>query len=875
MSGCKKSDNPVGPDLGGNSINIKTGASIDAISQTVSTAGGSVIYNKSGDPLSGLEIDIAPNSFTSNVNIQISYSPITSHNFGQHFNPITPLIKIKSNFSNSDNLIRIKVPISLPQGSFAMGFAYDETTGKIEGLPIEDLGTNYVVVDTRSLTSNSSLSKGSNYNDVGAVENLVICSAFESIINNQTILSTGFSPGVDDWEFINWGSYISPMGHCAGQSLSAIWYYMEKKLKGSKSLFHAYDNLCQNTFPNFMWMDNPQGYRFSSSVQEDFKWDSFRISPIVKSLFGKLNWYAFILSMMNTGEPQLVELYTPSSNEGHAMIVYKIDVQNGILYVADPNYPNNRDLKGNETIRMINYSNGQFSPYSSAVNAGAAGLNFTLIQYFGKRSLINWSQVGNRFTEFENGIVGNDRFPAYELFINSTNGLPLQNNYYSSSNQMNIVCKSSACETSISGTDHLQQFLVYSSLGGKIAEATSSSSGIATINLRNGKNHLGFYIMGMKATGSYYVDFKWLDINYNVLYVNPASLKGIPNTDYTFYAITYKSIPSSAKLVWNFGDNTPEVTKLNDTTIVHKFQYDGTYTVSVKLTDNSTGTLIGSAYSTATISSNYSTLFIDPEHLYGQPNTAYQFKARTDKDLPPNVKFVWDFGDGSPEITKINDTTVTYTYTSTTNRDYNIFVQMYDNSTNTYIKSAYATVTIASGTLATIKNSAWVGLDFIGDFTFSGAWSNNLSLAQYLNLQSNQYTFTWTGNKFVFSYSVTKSGYFEFGDTGIITGQLQGEVSSDGTTILSANGYQYISNPTNTDSIIYKIDLNNLQYNSTLGNTVDYQASGPSVATRINSVDIRRKTWNDTYHQWSTIYLKSINYNSYDTAFLTITFFAQ
>jgi hypothetical protein len=50
--------------------------------------------------------------------------------------------------------------------------------------------------------------------------------------SNQTIISTGFTPGVDDWEFTNFGSYISP-GVIARSSISAMWYYYEKKLKGS------------------------------------------------------------------------------------------------------------------------------------------------------------------------------------------------------------------------------------------------------------------------------------------------------------------------------------------------------------------------------------------------------------------------------------------------------------------------------------------------------------------------------------------------------------------------------------------------------------------------------------------------------------------
>ncbi|MBK7303284.1 MAG: hypothetical protein IPI90_08535 [Saprospiraceae bacterium] len=41
---------------------------------------------------------------------------------------------------------------------------------------------------------------------------------------------SGFRPGIDDWEYPNQGSYIDLEGHCAGQSLTAMWYYHIRKL---------------------------------------------------------------------------------------------------------------------------------------------------------------------------------------------------------------------------------------------------------------------------------------------------------------------------------------------------------------------------------------------------------------------------------------------------------------------------------------------------------------------------------------------------------------------------------------------------------------------------------------------------------------------
>jgi len=34
-------------------------------------------------------------------------------------------------------------------------------------------------------------------------------------------IDSGYQPGVDDWQFVNNGSFIEKGGHCAGQSVSS------------------------------------------------------------------------------------------------------------------------------------------------------------------------------------------------------------------------------------------------------------------------------------------------------------------------------------------------------------------------------------------------------------------------------------------------------------------------------------------------------------------------------------------------------------------------------------------------------------------------------------------------------------------------------
>jgi hypothetical protein len=481
--------------------------------------------------LDGFQLTVPPNGFTQTKTYTISYAPITKHNEGVYFNPISPLIKISYEGGYSDEPMHVKVPIKLPHGHFAMGFFYDEETGRLEGLSIEALDSTSITVSTRHFARTSSLAKRSGIHDLVSWGNLVISSIDEQVLHGQSIISSGFTPGVDDWEFINYGSYIASGGHCAGQSMTAMWYYYEKKLRGESSLFHTFDEVNDKTKPKLLWQDNPRGYRFASSVQEDIDWAFWKKKVIVQSWFPELTWKAFALAMLVTGDPQLgiIRQSTPKY-AAHAVVVYKINFTEGKLYIADPNFPNNHDPKtGLETIRTIDFANGQFTPYPSSLNAGASPVIFDQIAYFGKTANIEWSQISNRWAEFQNGTIGDDRFPKYTLWVEDGSGYELNDGLNTDADTLIFHCKMPSCPLFYTGTDHFQDVEVYNGQGNRIS---TDVRGRISVVLKPGQNKLGLYIEGTGSdTLNHYVDFKWI----NVYKDTTANSIAIPPTTITNY----------------------------------------------------------------------------------------------------------------------------------------------------------------------------------------------------------------------------------------------------------------------------------------------------------------------------------------------------
>jgi len=203
ITSCKKSDNPVTP---GDDKKITIGDVVEVTTQSVGTGGGSVKVVKAGDPLNGMEITIPSGSFSSVQTFKISHAEIKSHQFGEKFNPISPLIQIASNHDFSNHAIKIQIPIKLPTNHFASGFFYNENTQKLEIIPSIELTNNTITLITQALPANQKLGKSLDESKT----NIIISSIIDSELDKGTVLSSGFEPGVDDWEFDNHGSYVEP-----------------------------------------------------------------------------------------------------------------------------------------------------------------------------------------------------------------------------------------------------------------------------------------------------------------------------------------------------------------------------------------------------------------------------------------------------------------------------------------------------------------------------------------------------------------------------------------------------------------------------------------------------------------------------------------
>jgi hypothetical protein len=558
---------------------ITTGEATPLAARTIGTSGGTIAVDKPGHPLDGLVIQIPAGSYSGTRSFTVSSAAITAQTFSDDIHPASPLIIVKAGGGYSEKLIYLRIPVKIPEGQFAMGFNYGSKAQRLEGLPLVGMDADSITVATRHFSS-------------------IFISMIEKALLKKEI-DSGFQPGIDDWQFNNLGAYISPEGICEGMSLTALWYYYVHPDGAEACLYGRYDNNGNQPETPALWQDDSLGYRFASSVQTDNVgdgsdyWDALGGKAWIKvnnkwamkdvpGISDEATRNLFAYSMRITGQPQEVGIFS-NAGGGHAMICYRVTPDT--LCIADPNYHGDLD-------REILYKDGRFKPYNSGANKAAIdagkGKAYEKITYQANWTIVSFDKIAQRWAELKNKTIGNDKFPKYDIvYENSQEAfVPLTDGLTTGNKRLVLI---------VNG-DRVSRYVYRDG-----AQLPINVFKIIELELAPGNNRLGIYVVGRIGIGSSctwnYVDFKYINVIYSGLSIDPATLNGEPEKQYTFTAKA-DSPPAGAHYDWYVDGNRLQSDPATDLAV--NFKAEGDYKVEVKLVD-STGKVMQEAQATAAI----------------------------------------------------------------------------------------------------------------------------------------------------------------------------------------------------------------------------------------------------------------------------------
>ncbi|MFH1110209.1 MAG: hypothetical protein V1790_13600 [Planctomycetota bacterium] len=479
---------------------LTTGPPVQLTSMTVDATGGEISVTDDASPLAGFSVLVPEGAYAEPTTFRIAYEPILAHSLPSGFEPAAPLIDIDHGPTRAETPFGVAIPVEIPEGYFGMAFFYDRESGALEGIPCLAQNSRMLWVATRHSSS--------------------ILPARVRIGTLDTLeIDTGFAPGVDTWQFQNWGSYISGGGNCSGMSLTAMWYYVYGKPIDNVQLYGKYDAWAVNSelkTPGFD-LDDDSAIKLCSVAQKNLtavhSFDSLlrNYSWGTDTMTGDaITFYSIAASFKAYGKHP-VYLVVEDTNEGgsHAVICYRIDGHT--LYVADPNYPTKRD-------RTISYTpgltlaEGRLGPYQTVQSfwEELLGLrrSYDRVQFRGRTSVFNTVAIEKLWNDMAAGGIGQGEFPDLQYLvverdaagnIARTSELSTLSPYEAKKASVEI-----ALNVSFEGRFHLYK---YESLPGVVADSSKKDEmEMLTVQLSPGENLIGLHVEGKAAWQESYRD---------------------------------------------------------------------------------------------------------------------------------------------------------------------------------------------------------------------------------------------------------------------------------------------------------------------------------------------------------------------------------
>ncbi|HEY6171799.1 MAG TPA: PKD domain-containing protein, partial [Candidatus Kapabacteria bacterium] len=694
----------------------------------------------------GITIYANEGAYPEEQKVTLYATPITENTLGEDITPITPLFTYDAGGKFAGANIQITILLPIPDDKFAMGFFYNSETHELEGMPLVAEDKNGIVVALR---------KPGDF--------------FISTISRSKLggdQSSNYKPGTDDWEFANEGTVLTPSGQFAGQTLSSLWYYYTKTLKGNHVLWNNYNSSFDT--PPVTTYDNVEGLLFASQTELDYQWGNTGKKTIEGISGGNTVFTRNLLqySILVTKRPQLVALLT-TKKEPFPFIVYKIEKD--VIFIADPNLPGN----GNRTLSERNGNE-----YSSAISLLAYNNKQNVFlnncSYLGASALIDFSKISSS----ADSAVSKSQSLKYVTDVTiSTPGYTLEKingELYTLSDSIKAVPKNA--------TDEI---IVFHS--GK--EIPKSQSGMYPLS--KGENVFGFCakIKGPVPSTSIWKAWTWYKINHDpFVFLLPIIDSGYIGDQLVFKARTLSPSGSNLLYEWDAGDGRGIIKTTSDTL---RISYDkiGTFSLSVTATDLKTGTKHTSEKQAAKIS-------LYPFRIYAA-NTITSSSQLTTITCKPmhsatrHLRYIWSFGDGSGSTSITDSSFIPHSYQKA--GSYVVSLKVYSASTNQLFGSSDTTINISNPItvdLDKLKTMKFVKVEFSGMLT-----TNNATSATLVSIQGGALAddapnkIVWNVDSFstkAFSSFIDSSWAYDYTKSSGAT-IISGQIALDGSKLLFIN----------------------------------------------------------------------------------------
>ena len=526
--------------------------------ETIGPGGGTISYTKVGDPLSGFALTVPVGAYPTSQVWTVSGKPHYPVTLPDGVRQVGGAIVIGNDQGFANGLLAIRIPARVGLDTAVSALIYDPSTGYLEGMGVAARDSVSITAITRhvgsrflwqpaprSLRAPGGSRAGSAFGQITIIVGAAVGQALPPQIR------TAFKLAIDDWEFHNLGSILTPLGNAAGMALTELYHLNVVKPGTGRGLSGQLDSV-----PNFDW-DNPQGIRLVSLVQKLFDQG---IAPQAQGLYqaakalaatGQVSLDSLTLqstevNLLATGKPQVLQL-SNASGVTDEVVAYSAtnSVLQSILRLVDPSQPG---AAGDSAV----FKAGKFSGVGigGLVN-GTLGNIINQIMPIGMSSVIPIASLDGLWQQLQAGTVGNGTFPALAFLGGdpANQGNPAVTGIFKT--LLSSLKIEDDCPTCGGPNPALAD--IVNRLGATVPNP---------IPVAQGNNLFG--LIGMMI--GKFVDFQWLQVQAKTLTILPDTAQGIQGDTLKFVAHPQGLAPSGAVYTWDFGDGTTFTSPPGDST---------------------------------------------------------------------------------------------------------------------------------------------------------------------------------------------------------------------------------------------------------------------------------------------------------------------
>jgi hypothetical protein len=364
------------PGAAGTTVTVRVTASVNPASQTVTSqtlgpSGGTVAVTAGDSPLNGLRITVPPGTLSGSATFTISSRPAPTP--PPWATVASPLIEIVGPTALSDSVMLVRIPASAGTGGVLAAFMLGED-GRLIPVTAMEADAGSVTVALRAFTvpalgAAASLRADRATAELDAISTLVLL----RYLIPTGLIGTGYNPVVDNLVFGNDGSFWEPGGFCAGWSvLAGGWFVGLSRPQPASLKFAPFLTVAETGNQQLTDRLNP-AIRLVTALQDKYAYSRATVGKW-KYVFGQSPitvWYNVVVQMLAGRWPVFLAIRTADGLNGHAVLAYKVDLNLGRIYVADPNFPS--------VERFIQWNNStqSFDGFATSVLKGSPQLNFT------------------------------------------------------------------------------------------------------------------------------------------------------------------------------------------------------------------------------------------------------------------------------------------------------------------------------------------------------------------------------------------------------------------------------------------------------------------------------------------------------------------